>query len=98
MNPAVTQRGEQPTNTSDVERHGHTVRSSPSVPVGTLGYVEWWGSDPGRMGHMSEMGANGTDVDENAHHVVVVGPDGQPLGAARIPSEGDRVQGEQLGD
>jgi hypothetical protein len=70
--------------------------------MGTLGYVEWWGSfqhlDPGRMGHMSEMGQNGADGEENSAHVVVVGPDGQPLGAARIPSEGDGRPGEAIGD
>lgn len=29
----------------------------------------------------------GHDEPDNSHHVVVVGPDGQPVGAARIPSE-----------
>jgi hypothetical protein len=47
---------------------------------------------------MSDMGQNGTDVDDNATHVVVVGPDGQQLGAARIPSEGDGRPGEAIGD
>lgn len=45
---------------------------------------------------MSEPGQNGKD---DAHHVVVVGPDGQPLGAARIPdgSDGDAAA-ETIGD
>ncbi|CAM3683918.1 bacterial proteasome activator family protein [Kibdelosporangium persicum] len=45
---------------------------------------------------MSQPEQNGKD---EAHHVVVVGPDGSPLGAARIPDgseEGDKP--EQIGD
>jgi hypothetical protein len=104
MNPAVTQRGEQPTNPSDVERHGHTVRSPPSVATATLGYVDFWGNlqqvNTGRMGHMSELADNGTGSDDNTHHVVVVGPDGSPLGAAKIPghTDGQDQPGEQISD
>jgi hypothetical protein len=48
------------------------------------------------MGQMSQPGDNGED---NAHHVVVVGPDGQPLGAARIPDGSENAEGaEQIGD
>jgi hypothetical protein len=49
------------------------------------------------MGQMSQPGENGKD---EAHHVVVVGPDGQPLGAARIPdgSEQGENSAEQIGD
>ena len=36
---------------------------------------------------------------DQAHHVMVVGPDGAPLGAARIPSPGDETEGaEAIGD
>ena len=45
---------------------------------------------------MSQPGENGKD---DAHHVVVVGPDGQPLGAARIPDGSQQGEGsEQIGD
>ena len=46
---------------------------------------------------MSQPGQNGKD---DAHHVVVVGPDGQPLGAARIPDgSNDKEQAaEQIGN
>ncbi|WP_132112798.1 bacterial proteasome activator family protein [Actinocrispum wychmicini] len=49
------------------------------------------------MGHMNDHATNGAQADDNTHHVVVVGPDGQPLGAARIP-DGDDRPGEQIGD
>jgi hypothetical protein len=48
---------------------------------------------------MSDLHDTGTDADENTHHVVVVGPDGTPLGAARIPnSDGRDEPGEQISD
>jgi hypothetical protein len=73
------------------------------VPVGTLGYVDFWGNlrqlDPGRMGHMSDVAANnGADAEDNAHHVVVVGPDGAPLGAAKISNGAESRDGEQISD
>ncbi|EWC61779.1 hypothetical protein UO65_2966 [Actinokineospora spheciospongiae] len=41
----------------------------------------------------------GPDHDEQGHHVMVVGPDGSPLGTARIPdSGGDGPAGENVGD
>ncbi|MEV4311302.1 bacterial proteasome activator family protein [Actinocrispum sp. NPDC049592] len=39
-----------------------------------------------------------SEAEDNTHHVVVVGPDGQPLGAAKIPNEPDTDGGEQISD
>jgi Bacterial proteasome activator len=47
------------------------------------------------MGQMSQPGENGKD---DAHHVVVVGPDGQPLGTARIPDGSEDDAAEQIGE
>ncbi|GLZ40667.1 hypothetical protein Acsp05_42910 [Actinokineospora sp. NBRC 105648] len=40
---------------------------------------------------------NGPDDADQAHHVMVVGPDGSPLGTARIP-DGAQTPGESVGD
>jgi hypothetical protein len=45
---------------------------------------------------MSDVAANGAE-DDSTHHVMVVGPDGQPLGTAKIPAEG-QDGGEQISD
>jgi len=47
------------------------------------------------------FGQSGTGGDLNGDsspHVVVVGPDGAPVGAARVPSEAEAEQAESLGD
>src|SRR5947199_4573552 len=41
---------------------------------------------------------NNSRSDEQTHHVVVVGPDGQPVGTARINSSGDDEPQESIGD
>ena len=38
------------------------------------------------------------DHEDQSHHVVVVGPDGSPLGTARIPDGGEGPGGESVGD
>jgi hypothetical protein len=52
------------------------------------------------MEQMSQAGENGNEPEDNAHHVVVVGPDGAPLGAARIPDAGSGQDSgsEQISD
>lgn len=40
----------------------------------------------------------GNDEQENSHHVVVVGPDGQPVGAARIPTGAQTDDENGVGD
>src|SRR2546421_399179 len=52
--------------------------------------------EPARMEQMNQP----NDGQAEAQHVVVVGPDGSPLGAARIPSESDEESGsrESVGD
>jgi hypothetical protein len=47
------------------------------------------------MGQMSQAAENG---EENANHVVVVGPDGAPLGTARIPDGKAEDGAEQISD
>jgi hypothetical protein len=41
--------------------------------------------------------SDGASAEDNTHHVVVVGPDGQPLGTAKIPTEQD-AGSEQISD
>ena len=43
-----------------------------------------------------ESGTAGDNGAESSHHVVVVGPDGTPVGAARVPEDPDK--GETVGD
>jgi hypothetical protein len=54
------------------------------------------------MEHMNQAGENGPGENgrpEQAQHVVVMGPDGSPLGAARIPDgEGSAANTESVGD
>lgn len=38
------------------------------------------------------------DEQDQSHHVVVVGPDGSPVGAARIPTEGEQDEKNGVGD
>ncbi len=38
------------------------------------------------------------DDQDQSHHVVVVGPDGSPVGAARIPTEGEQDEKNGVGD
>jgi hypothetical protein len=38
------------------------------------------------------------DHEDQSHHVVVVGPDGSPLGTARIPEGAEGAGGESVGD
>ncbi|WP_436493170.1 bacterial proteasome activator family protein [Actinokineospora sp. HUAS TT18] len=42
--------------------------------------------------------SNSPDDNDQAHTVMVVGPDGSPLGAARIPEGGDGQPSESVGD
>ncbi len=42
--------------------------------------------------------SNGADEADQGHHVMVVGPDGSPLGTARIPDGADGPGGESVGD
>ncbi|MGH3516886.1 MAG: bacterial proteasome activator family protein [Haloechinothrix sp.] len=54
------------------------------------------------MEHMTEPNsphsdAPGNDDAEQSHHVVVVGPDGSPVGSARIPGDADS-DGDSVGD
>src|SRR2546426_2889814 len=46
---------------------------------------------------MSEPNNANSPSDEQTHHVVVVGPDGQPVGTARIAPGADEEQ-ESIGD
>ncbi|SDC74685.1 bacterial proteasome activator family protein [Actinokineospora iranica] len=41
---------------------------------------------------------NGAEQPDEGHHVMVVGPDGSPLGTARIPDSADGPGGESVGD
>src|SRR5437764_4285145 len=102
MNPAVAQRGEQSANTSDVQRHGGH-RTEPArcgysggetleLPAGRRHAVS-----QARMELMNQPSE--TTETGNQRHVVVVGPDGSPLGAARIPDgEGGQLGAGDLGD
>ncbi|MGH3949900.1 MAG: bacterial proteasome activator family protein [Pseudonocardiaceae bacterium] len=40
----------------------------------------------------------GNDDAEQSHHVVVVGPDGSPVGAARVPQDPEAEGGDSVGD
>lgn len=42
--------------------------------------------------------APGNEDSEQSHHVVVVGPDGSPVGTARIPRDADGEGGDSIGD
>lgn len=46
---------------------------------------------------MTEPNNTSANPGEHAHHVMVVGPDGSPVGAARIPA-GEEDQKESVGD
>ncbi|MGH3467551.1 MAG: proteasome activator, partial [Thermocrispum sp.] len=55
------------------------------------------------MEHMSEpntpeSGTTGNSEQDSSHHVVVVGPDGSPVGTARIPAEAPEDEGNGVGD
>ncbi|RZQ62021.1 bacterial proteasome activator family protein [Amycolatopsis suaedae] len=52
---------------------------------------------------MTEPNFHRSDTDgnqdaEQSHHVVVVGPDGTPVGTARVASNGEPEQGDSVGD
>jgi len=56
-----------------------------------------------RMEHMSEpnipeSGTPRNNEPESSHHVVVVGPDGSPVGAARVPAGDVEEDGNGVGD
>jgi hypothetical protein len=50
------------------------------------------------MDQMSQASENGVEAEDNANHVVVIGPDGAPLGAARIPNASEDSTSEQISD
>ncbi|MPY96758.1 MAG: DUF2587 domain-containing protein [Actinophytocola sp.] len=54
------------------------------------------------MEHMTEPNTPEPDPtngeQDQSHHVVVVGPDGSPVGAARIPAEGEQDEQNSVGD
>jgi hypothetical protein len=50
------------------------------------------------MDQMSQAGESGTEAEDNSNHVVVIGPDGAPLGTARIPNASEDSASEQISD
>jgi hypothetical protein len=42
-------------------------------------------------------GSNGGDGGDGEQHVMVVGPDGRPLGMARVPQQSSDDEGQQQG-
>ncbi len=45
-----------------------------------------------------ESGTTGNAEQDSSHHVVVVGPDGSPVGAAKIPAESAEEESGNVGD